>query len=66
MTMFGSGSGDTYATRYPRVFADNAIGNFMTTAIVPSLTNEDSRYFRRGTGGVLSRLAYAASRSVVT
>src|SRR5580765_258734 len=65
-TMFGSGSGSNYATRYSRVFADNAIGNFMTSAVVPSLTGEDSRYYRRGTGGVFSRLAYAASRSVVT
>jgi len=65
-TMFGNGSGSNYATRYSRVFADNAIGNFMTSAVVPSLTGEDSRYYRRGTGGVFSRLAYAASRSVVT
>jgi len=65
-TMFGTGSGSNYATRYSRVFADNAIGNFMTSAVVPSLTGEDSRYYRRGTGGVFSRLAYAASRSVVT
>ena len=66
LTMFGSGSGGSYATRYSRAFADNAIGNFMTSAVVPSLTGEDSRYYRRGTGGMFSRLAYAASRSVVT
>lgn len=67
MTLVGNGNADaSYETRYSRAFADNTIGNFMTTAIVPSLTNEDSRYFRRGTGGVFSRLAYAASRSVVT
>jgi hypothetical protein len=67
MTLVGhDDSNSSFETRYSRAFADNAIGNFMTTAIVPSLTNEDSRYFRRGTGGVFSRLAYAASRSVVT
>jgi hypothetical protein len=66
MTMMGSGSGDNYATRYSRAFADNAIGNFMTSAVVPSLTGEDSRYYRRGAGGVWSRLGYAASRSLVT
>lgn len=67
MTAMGSGSSDTpYAQRYAVAFADNAIGNFMTTAVVPSLTGEDSRYYRRGEGGVFSRLAYAASRSVVT
>ena len=67
MTLVGNAdSNSNFETRYSRAFADNTIGNFMTTAIVPSLTNEDSRYFRRGTGGVFSRLAYAASRSVVT
>ena len=30
------------------------------------MTGQDSRYYRRGEGGVFSRLAYAASRSVVT
>jgi hypothetical protein len=38
----------------------------MTTAVVPSLTNEDARYFRSGEGGLFRRMAYAASRSVVT
>src|SRR5579864_2145361 len=67
MTAMGSGSSDTpYTQRYAVAFADNAIGNFMTTAVVPSMTGEDSRYYRRGEGGVFSRLAYAASRSVVT
>jgi hypothetical protein len=66
MTLTSDDADSSFETRYSRAFADNAIGNFMTTAIVPSLTNEDSRYFRRGAGGVFSRLAYAASRSVVT
>jgi hypothetical protein len=67
MTAIGSGSSDTpYAQRYAVAFADNAIGNFMTTAVLPSMTGEDSRYYRRGEGGVFRRLAYAASRSVVT
>jgi hypothetical protein len=55
-----------YSARFATAFADNAIGNFMTTAIVPSLTHQDSRYYRRGEGGVFGRLAYAASRGVVT
>jgi hypothetical protein len=66
-TALGQGSsGQAYGERYATAFADNAIGNFMTTAIMPSLTHQDSRYYRRGEGGVFSRLAYAASRSVVT
>ena len=67
MTAMGSGSsGQPYGERYATAFADNAIGNFMTTAVVPSMTGQDSRYYRRGEGGVFSRLAYAASRSVIT
>jgi hypothetical protein len=66
-TAFGQGSSDQgYTARYATAFADNAIGNFLTTDVVPSWTNEDSRYYRRGEGGVFSRLGYAASRSVVT
>jgi hypothetical protein len=67
VTALGQTSDESdYSTRYATAFADNAIGNFMTTAIVPSLTHQDSRYYRRGEGGVFSRLAYAASRGVVT
>ena len=69
-TMFGQGSGGNsdrnYSERFATAFADNAVGNFMTTAVMPSLTHQDSRYYRRGEGGVFSRLAYAASRSVIT
>ncbi len=66
LTMFGAGNGSDYAARYSRAFADNAIGNFMTSAVVPSLTHQDSRYYRRGDGSLFSRVAYAASRSVIT
>ena len=66
-TLLGQGSSDrSYNARYATAFADNSIGNFMTTAVMPSLLHQDSRYFRKGDGGVFSRLAYAASRSVVT
>src|SRR5438477_1116214 len=66
-TAVGIGSSDeSYSSRYAVAFADNTIGNFMTTALVPSLTNQDSRYYRRGEGSVFNRLAYAASRSLVT
>jgi hypothetical protein len=60
------GGDHDYRERYMRAFADNSAGNFMTTAIMPSLTNQDPRYFRSGQGGVLRRIGYAASRSVVT
>jgi hypothetical protein len=66
MTAFDGNRDANYADRYMRAFADNSIGNFMTTAVGPSLTNQDPRYFRAGEGGVFRRMAYAASRSVVT
>ena len=59
-------SGRDYSSRYATAFADNALGNFMTTAVVSSITREDSRYYRRGEGGVFARLTYAATRSVIT
>jgi hypothetical protein len=64
--MTALGGNENYRERYMRAFADNSIGNFMTTAVVPSLTNQDPRYFRSGEGGVFRRIAYAASRSVAT
>jgi hypothetical protein len=66
LTAFDSTRDATYGDRYMRAFADNSIGNFMTTAVVPSLTNQDPRYFRSGEGSVLRRIAYAASRSGIT
>jgi hypothetical protein len=62
----GSASHDNYAARYATAFADNTTGNFLTTAVVPALTGQDPRYFELGSGGVLHRMAYAATRSVVT
>src|SRR5262249_33771920 len=62
---FGQGM-KGYAKRYAGAYGDQAIGNMMTEAIFPSLLREDPRYFRRGRGGELSRLEYAATRILVT
>ena len=62
---FGQGV-EGYAKRYGTNTADQDIGNFMTEAIMPSLLHEDPRYFRKGTGSFKGRLAYAASRVLVT
>lgn len=51
-----------YAHRYGTSIADQDIGNFMTEAIMPTIFREDPRYFRRGSGSVKGRIAYAASR----
>jgi hypothetical protein len=63
----GVGQGTTnYARRYATALADNSIGNFMTTAVLPSLLHQDPRYFELGEGSLWRRVGYAASRSVVT
>jgi hypothetical protein len=61
----GQGSG-SYLRRYPTALADNTIGNFMTTAVLPSLLHQDPRYFELRSGGFWHRAAYAASRIAVT
>jgi hypothetical protein len=55
-----------YGRRYAVALADNTIGNFLTTAIVPSIMHEDPRYFQLGEGGFWHRAGYAASRAFVT
>jgi len=63
----GVGQGTTnYPRRYATALADNSIGNFMTTAVLPSLLHQDPRYFELGAGSVWHRAGYAASRSLVT
>jgi hypothetical protein len=55
-----------FGKRYAAAFADQAIGNFMTGAVVPSLIHQDPRYFRKGSGGFVRRTEYALSRIIVT
>jgi hypothetical protein len=62
---FGQGM-QGYARRYASAIADQGIGNFMTEAIYPTLLHEDPRYFRKGTGPVMKRAFYAASRVLIT
>jgi len=60
------GSTRTYAQRYGTAFADNAIGNMLTSALLPAALRQDPRYYQRGTGSVVGRFAYAASRIAIT
>jgi len=62
---FGQGARG-YAKRYGAAFADGAIGNYMTEAIMPSILHEDPRYFRLGTGTNWKRIGYALTRVLVT
>jgi hypothetical protein len=55
-----------YGKRYGLAFADNTICSLITTGLLPSLLKQDPRYYQGRATGFFPRLAYAASRSVVT
>ena len=55
-----------YARRYASGFADQAVGNFMTGAIFPTILREDPRYFRLGRGRFARRFTYALGRLLLT
>ena len=62
---FGQG-GTGFAKRFGAAYADQAIGNYLTEAILPSLLREDPRYFRKGSGSARHRIDYALSRTFIT
>jgi hypothetical protein len=55
-----------YAKRYGLAFTDNAVGNFMTSAVFPVALHQDPRFYQMGTGGFLHRAWYAGTRVLVT
>jgi len=62
---FGQGA-KGYGRYYWHAVADQAVGNYLTEAIVPAVTREDPRYYTLGHGGFLKRTGYAVSRLLVT
>jgi hypothetical protein len=62
---FGQGM-KGYAQRFGTAYGDQMIGNLMTEAVVPWLSHEDPRYFRRGEGSLKGRAWYALTRIVVS
>jgi hypothetical protein len=66
VTAMNHAPNQSYAQRYVTSLADNSIGNFLTTAVLPLAIGQDPRYFESGTGSLPRRVAYAASRSVIT
>lgn len=62
---YGQGAGG-YGKRYAEAFANQAIGNFMSGAVFPTLLREDPRYFQLGKGRFGHRFGYALSRIFVT
>jgi hypothetical protein len=55
-----------YGHRLITNYADQSMGNMFTEGVFPVLLHEDPRYFRRGSGHILSRAAYAFTRVFVT
>jgi len=55
-----------YSQRYGVAFADDAIGNFVTSAIFPTVLHQDPRFYQLGSGGFFHRAWYAGSRVLVT
>ncbi|MGO8787955.1 MAG: hypothetical protein ACLQVL_11325 [Terriglobia bacterium] len=55
-----------YSKRYGLAFTDNAVGNFMTSAVFPVALHQDPRFYQMGTGGFLHRAWYAGTRVLVT
>jgi hypothetical protein len=62
---FGQGA-EGFGKYYWHTFADDAIENYMTEAIVPVATKEDPRYYTMGKGGLFKRTGYAVSRLFIT
>ena len=62
---FGQGA-KGYGRYYWHAVADQAVGNYLTEAIVPAVTHEDPRYYTLGHGGVFKRTGYAVSRLLIT
>jgi len=55
-----------YAKRYGTAFTDNAVGNFMTGAVFPSMFHQDPRYYQMGKGSIFHRILYSGTRVLIT
>jgi len=62
---FGVGA-QGFGKYFGAAFADQAVGNFMTEAILPSMLHQDPQYYTKAHGGFWKRTGYAMSREVIT
>ena len=62
---YGQGASG-YGKRYATAYADNAVENFMASAVLPSLLHQDPRYYQLGHGGFMRRTEHAISRVLIT
>ena len=54
-----------YGKRYGAAYGDLVTGNFIGSAILPSLLKQDPRYFYKGSGSKRSRVLYAVANAVI-
>jgi imidazolonepropionase-like amidohydrolase len=62
---FGQGTSG-YVKRFGTGLADQVTGNYFVEWAMPTLLHQDRRFYRKGTGSVASRAAYAVTRVFVT
>jgi hypothetical protein len=61
---YGQGWG-AFGERYVAQEADQFTGSILIYGVLPNVLHQDPRYFRKGRGSKLSRVAYAASRVLI-
>jgi len=61
---YGQGWG-AYGERYLAQEGDQFTGSMLIYGVLPHVLHEDPRYFRKGRGSALSRIAYATSRVLI-
>jgi hypothetical protein len=62
---FGKGVGG-FGDYYWHGWVDKASGNYFVVWAFPGVFHEDERYYAKGTGSIMSRAVYAATRIVIT
>ncbi len=61
---YGEGWG-AFGERYLAQEGDQFTGSYLIYGILPTVLHDDPRYFRKGRGSAISRIAYAASRVLI-
>jgi len=55
-----------YGRYYWRGFIDKTTGNYLVLFALPTAFHQDERYYAKGEGGFLKRLAYSSTRILIT